>query len=83
MTSHLEDSHDPQYPQNLSHLLHRLELIHQGGEIVGQDGQEVDDIHEAFDELAVVRAGEEPHQELHGEPGHVNRFQDINECIRV
>ena len=83
MPSHFEDSHDPEDPEDLPHLLHRLELVHQGGEVVGQDGQQVDDVHEAFDELAVVRAGEEPHQELHGEPSHVNRLQDINERIRV
>ena len=83
MSGHFEYSHDPEYPEDLPDLLHRLELVHQGGEVVGQDGQQVNDVHEALDELAVVRAGEEPHQELHGEPGHVDRLQDINECIRV
>ena len=83
MSGHFEYSHDPEYPEDLPDLLHRLELVHQGGEVVGQDGQQVNDVHEALDELAVVWAGEEPHQELHGEPGHVNRLQDIDECIRV
>ena len=58
-------------------------LVQQGGEVVGQDCQQVDDVHEALDEPTVVRTGEEPHQELHGEPSHVNRLQDINEGIRV
>ena len=83
MSGHLEDSHDPEYSQDLTNLLDRLELVDQGGQVVGQDGQQVDDVHEALDELAVVRAGEEPHQELHGKPSHVNRLQDINEGIRV
>ena len=83
MAGHFEDSEDPEDPEELSHLHHLPHLVHEVGEVVGQDGQQVDDVHEALDELAVVRAGEEPHQELHGEPSHVNRFQDINECIRV
>ena len=83
MTGHFEDSHDPQDPEDLPHLLHRLELVHQGGEVVGQDGQQVDDVHEALDELAVVRAGEEPHQELYREPGHVDGLQNVDHGVGV
>ena len=81
MSGHLEDSHDPEYSQDLTNLLDRLELVDQGGQVVGQDGQQVDDVHEALDELAVVRTGEEPHEELHSEPGHVNSLQSIDEGI--
>ena len=83
MSGHLEDSHDPEYSQDLTNLLHGLQLVDQRGEVVGQDGQQVDDVHEAFDELAVIRTGEEPHEELQGEPGHVNPLQNINEGIGV
>ena len=81
MSGHLEDSHDPEYSQDLTNLLDRLELVDQGGQVVGQDGQQVDDVHEALNELAVIRTGEEPHEELHSEPGHVNSLKSIDEGI--
>ena len=83
MSGHFEDPHDPEDPEHLAHLLDRVQLVDEGGEVVGEDGEQVDDVHEALDELAVVRAGEESHQELHCEPSHVNGLQDINECIGV
>ena len=80
---HFEDPHDPEDPEHLAHLLDRVQLVDEGGEVVGEDGEQVDDVHEALDELAVVRAGEEPHQELQGEPGHVDGLQNVDHGVGV
>ena len=50
---------------------------------VRKNAKEVNDVHEAFDELAMIGTGEEPHNELDGEPGHVDCLQDINHRIMV
>ena len=83
MSGHLEDPHDPEDPQHLANLLHRVQLIHKRRDEVGKDGQQVDNVHEALDELAVVRAGEEPHQELYREPGHVDGLQNVDHGVGV
>ena len=70
---------DPQYPhdpEDLDHAPHVLELQHalvglgqEDGDVVGQDGQQVDDVQRALEELPLVGGGEEAQQVLHGEPG--------------
>lgn len=83
MTGHLEDSHDAEDSQRLSNSLDGVKLVDKGGEVVWKNGKEVNDVHEAPDKLAVVGAGEEPDNELNGEPGHVDCLQNINHRVMV
>ena len=63
MSRHLEDSHDSQNSQSLSNSLDRVELIDERSEVVWKNGEQVDDVHEALDELTVIRTREEPDNE--------------------
>ena len=79
----LEDSHDPEYAQHLADSLDRLKLVQQGGEVVRQDGQQVDDVHEALYELAVVRTGKKSDEKFYSEPGHVDCLQNVDDVVRI
>ena len=48
VAGHLEDSHDPEYSQRLSHSLDGVELVDKGGEVVWKNGKEVNDVHGSF-----------------------------------
>ena len=54
MSRHFEHPHYPENPQDLADLLDGVQLIHERREVVGKNGKEVNDVHEALDELAVV-----------------------------
>ena len=83
MSGHFEHSHYSENSQNLADLLDRVQLVHERREVVGKNGEEVNDVHEALDELTVVRAGEEPDDELDGEPGHVDGLQDVDHRVGI
>lgn len=79
MPGQLQDpqySHDPKY---LHHAAYVLELQHalvglrqKDGDIVRQDGQQVNDIQRAFEELPLIGRGQEAEKVLHGEPGNAH-----------
>lgn len=76
MPGQLQDPQYPHDPEDLHHAPHVLELQHalvglgeEDGDVVRQDGQQVDDVQRALEELPLVGRGEEAQEVLHGEPG--------------
>lgn len=79
MPGQLQDpqySHDPEY---LHYTAHVLELQHtlvglsqEDGDIVGQNGQQINDIQRAFEKLPLIRRREEAKEVLHGKPGNAH-----------
>ena len=56
---------------------HQRGLLQQEeGDIVGHDGQHVDDVHPVDEEVDLVGAAGEPEEVLKGEPGDANRLNE-------
>ena len=83
MSGHFEDSHNSENPEHLAHCFDRVQLVDQGRQVVRKNGQQVNDVHEALDKLAVVRTGQKSHNELYREPSHVDGLKNIYHRVGV
>ncbi|KAG5832313.1 hypothetical protein ANANG_G00289780 [Anguilla anguilla] len=65
-----EDSDEADHPQEAQHVLGGLggQAAQPHLQVEGQDGHEVDDVEGALEELGLVRAEDDPEQDLDGEP---------------
>ena len=61
MPGEFQDPEDPHDPEDLDHAANVLELQHtlvglreEDGDVIGQDGQQVDNVQRAFEELPFV-----------------------------
>ena len=81
MSDKLEDPENPHDPHQTDHLarlpddLKVLQTLEEEGQVEWDDGGDVDDVHRVPDELELVGADHEPHEELEGE-------EDDNKVIR-
>ena len=70
MSDKLEDPENPHDPHQADHLprlpddLKVLETLEEEGQVEGDDGADVDDVHRVADELELVGADDESHEEL-------------------
>ena len=70
MPDKLEDPENPHDPHQADHLprlpddLEVLETLEEEGQVEGDDGADVDDVHRVPDELELVGADDESHEEL-------------------
>ena len=79
MSGELQDPEDPEDSEDLNDsldvlvlaLLH-LVLHEEEGDVVREDGEDVNDVEAAFDEGPLVTGREEPEQELKCEPGNAD-----------
>ena len=79
MPGQLQDpqySHDPEYLHHTPYILELqyalVGLREEDGDVVRQDGQQVNDIQRAFEELPLIGRGQEAEKILHGEPGNAH-----------
>ena len=84
----LEYPQDPHHADQADHLpslpdnLEVLQPLEDEGEVEGDDGEQVDEVHGALDELELVGADGEPHEVLQGEEHHhevVDEVYDVGQ----
>ena len=73
MSDKFEDPENPHDPHQADHLprlpddLEVLETLEEEGQVEGDDGENVDDVHRVADELELVGADDESHEKLQSE----------------
>ena len=90
MSDEFEDPEDPHDTDQSDHLpcfpddLKVLEALEDEREVEGNDGEQVDKVHRALDELELVRADDQTDEILQGEEHHhkvVNEVDDVGEDV--
>ncbi len=73
VTWELEDPEDAEHPQRDERAAHVLVLRHDQADVVGHDGDDVDDAHDRAHELAAAGRSEKPHEVLECEDEDAGR----------
>ena len=90
MSDKLEDPQDPHDPHQPDHLpclsndLKVLEALKDEREVEGDDGEQVNQVHRALDELELVGADDQTDEVLQGEEHHhevVNEVDDVGKDL--
>ncbi len=81
VTRELEDSEDAEHPQRDECPTHVLILRHDQADVVGHDGDDVDDAHDRAHKRAAAGRGEKPHEVLKSEDEDAGRVH-AEKCQR-
>lgn len=79
-----QDTHKADYPQEAQHILGGLrgQTAEAHLQVEGEDGHKVDNVERVLDELYLVGAEDDTHEELEGEPDHTDALDVGEEGLR-